>query len=264
MSSLTELARLDDNVFCANGSGGPGRMYGGEVAARALAAARRTVPADRAVHVVQSSFLRAGDPATALILRVTRLRDGRAFSMRRVDAEQRGKVIFTAIVSFHAGSAAVEHHDPMPVVPSPEELDDVTNWTGRRCWPDWAVGNPALELRPVPGDEREPAGLRAIWYRLTEPRSDGSPECQWLWLSDLTLVSSIRLGHEPTPRKTWLMTSLNHTVWFHRPFRVEDWHLVVHRSPLATGGRGLALGQVFDRTGVLVSSLAQEGLATPI
>lgn len=264
---LTDLERLEGGVFVAPPSGRSVRMFGGEAAARALAAAQETVSADRAVHVAQASYLRAGDPSAPLWLRVARLRDGRAFSQRRVDVEQDGKLIFTAMFSFHTGAAAFEHHDPMPVVPAPEELGGVEGWTeAAAVWPRWLLDDPSVELRPVLAAGGDPAGTRALWYRAAGPVPDdpAAHACRWLYASDLTLVASIRLPHERGSRKTWLMTSLNHTVWFHRPFRVDDWHLLVQRSSRACDGRGLASGQVFTRGGELVSSLAQEGLASPI
>ncbi|MGW3967571.1 acyl-CoA thioesterase [Amycolatopsis sp. NPDC005003] len=264
---LMDLERLEGDVFVAAPSGRSARMFGGEAAARALAAAQGTVSADRAVHVAQASYLRAGDPSAPLWLRVARLRDGRAFSQRRVDVEQDGKLIFTAMFSFHTGAAAFEHHDRMPVVPAPEELGGVEGWTeAAAVWPQWLLGDPSVELRPVPAAGGDPAGTRALWYRAAGPVPDdpAAHACRWLYASDLTLVASIRLPHERGSRKTWLMTSLNHTVWFHRPFRVDDWHLLVQRSSRACDGRGLASGKVFTRAGELVSSLAQEGLASPI
>jgi acyl-CoA thioesterase-2 len=272
-AGLAALLELDpvaglDEVFQAVPLAGPGRMYGGEAAARALAAAQATVPDDRRVHVVQASYLRAGDPALPLCLRVERLRDGRAFAMRRVDIEQGAKLIFTMTLSFHAGGEAFAHQDPMPAaVPSPEELPGLSPQTGGQWfWPDWVVDDPVVELRPVPGSGGvDDASRRAIWCRVPGGRGADPAlhECLWLYASDISLVSSIRLPHEPSDRKTWLMTSLNHTVWFHRPFRVDDWYLVVQRSPLAGGGRGLAEGKVFTRDGTLVSTIAQEGLAMP-
>jgi acyl-CoA thioesterase-2 len=264
---LVELERLEGDVFVASPSGRAARMFGGEAAARALAAAQATVSADRAVHVAQASYLRPGNPSAPLWLRVVRLRDGRAFSQRRVDVEQDGKLIFTAMFSFHAGAAAFDHGDRMPVVPAPEELGGVEGWTeAAAVWPQWLLGDPSVELRPVPAAGADPAGTRALWDRAAGPVPDDPAvhACRWLYASDLTLVASIRLPHERGPRKTWLMTSLNHTVWFHRPLRVDDWHLVVQRSSRACDGRGIASGKVFTRGGEFVSSLAQEGLASPI
>lgn len=255
-----------EDVFAAVPVPRAGRMYGGEVAARALAAAQHTVSDDRRVHVVQASYLRAGDPGRPLCLRVARLRDGRGFAARRVDVEQGGRLIFTMTVSFHVGAEAFVHQDPMPAVPGPDGLPPIAESTGgQRFWPDWIVRDPVLDLRPVPGSGTGDASRRAVWCRV--PGDQGADpavhECLWLYASDITLVSSIRLPHEPGDRKTWLMTSLNHSVWFHHRFRVDDWHLVVHRSPRAAGGRGLAQGQVFARDGTLVSTIVQEGLVTP-
>jgi acyl-CoA thioesterase-2 len=270
VARLGSLARIGDDgleVFEAPPSGGSDRMYGGEVAALALAAAQRTVAADRAVQVAHAAYLRPGDPEVPLLLEVQRLTDGRRFSGRRVDVRQRHKLIFTSTLSFHRGGQALSHQDPMPDVPGPEGLPRFgSQVAGPVFWPDWAVPDPVIDLRPVPGDLDDPTGTRAIWYRIVDevPADPATQACLWLYASDLTLVASIRLAHERTAGKTWLMTSLNHTVWFHRPFRADEWHLVVQRSPLAGQGRGLATGQVFSRNGVLVSSIAQEGLASPI
>src|SRR5438067_10582114 len=171
--TLTELDPAGRDIFTAPPSGGAGRMFGGEVAARALAAAQRSVPAERAVHVVQANYIRPGDPAEPLRLSVDRIRDGRAFSVRRVDVGQRGKVIFTATFSFHVGAGAFEHHDRMPAVPPPEELDDLDGWIGAPAvWPQWVSDDPALDLRPVPVQGVDPAGTRALWYRVCQPVPD--------------------------------------------------------------------------------------------
>lgn len=263
--ALLDMDHQGDDVFIAPAldvPAGPGRMFGGEVAARSLAAAQRTVPAERAIHVVQATYLRPGNPEVPTRIDVTRLRDGRRFNVRRVDVEQQGKLIFSATFSFHLGGEAVAHQDRMPRVPPPEEVADSAAWTcGPAFWPDW-TGESGVELRPVPIERR--SDERAVWYRVPGeiPADPRVHACLWMYASDLTLVSSIRLPHELTAEKSWLMTSLNHTVWFHRPFRVDEWHLLTQRSSSATGGRGLAHGQVFTQDGTLVSELAQEGLAT--
>src|SRR5690349_15248895 len=239
--AVLEMAPQGDDVFVApalDAPAGPGRMFGGEVAARALAAAHHTIAADRVVHVAQAQFLRPGDPEVPSRILVVRLRDGRRFSVRRVDVEQRGKLIFSATFSFHVGGQAVAHQDPMPAVPAPEALGDVAGWIDQSpMWPDW-IQESGVELRPVPGSL--PGGRQAVWYRVPGP-VPADPRvhaCLWMYASDLTLVASVRLPHEPTPRKSWLMTSLNHTVWFHRSFPVDEWHLLAQRSSAATAGRG--------------------------
>ena len=275
--ALLELDREGVDVFTAPALGvpaRPGRMFGGEVAARALAAAQRTLSAERAVHVVQAMYLRPGDPAVPTRLVVTRLRDGRRFSGRRVEVEQHGKLIFSATFSFHLGGEAMVHQDEMPRVPTPDEVADMSAWTGGPIfWPDWVLET-GVQLRPVslPVPDSDPDPLeavtdeRAVWYRVPGdlPADPRVHACLWLYASDLTLVSSIRLPHETLARKSWLLTSLNHTVWFHHPFRVDEWHLLAQRSSSAAAGRGLAHGQVFSQNGTLVSELAQEGFATRI
>ena len=257
----------------------PDRMYGGEVAARALAAAQRTVGAQRMVHVVQAMYLRPGEPTQATRLRVTRLRDGRRFSNRRVEVEQHGKVIFSANISFHRGGEGFAHQDQMPQVPPADGLAGIPEWTGGPSfWPDWIMDS-GVELRPVPlellpaasgsippAPHSTQASERAIWYRVPGdlPADPRVHACLWLYESDLSLVSSTRLPHQSGGRKGWQLISLNHTVWFHRPFRVDQWHLLSQRSSQATAGRGLGHGQVFTESGLLVAEVAQEGLAVPI
>src|SRR5690349_10665720 len=137
--AVPEMAPAGGDVFIAPAlaaPAGPGRMFGGEVAARALAAAHHTVSTDRTVHVAQAQFLRPGDPAAPSRIEVTRLRDGRRFSGRRVDVEQHGKLIFTATFSFHVGGEAVTHQDRIPQVPSPEGLENASAWSdGSPMWP---------------------------------------------------------------------------------------------------------------------------------
>lgn len=259
------LRAVSGDRFTVPALGGGGRLYGGEVAAQALAAGQQTVADDRRLHVVQATYVRPGDPALDLSLRADRLSDGRRFAVRRVDVEQAGKVILTATMSWHTGGEAVCHQDEMPAVPGPEGLPGLADWPGRQpFWPQWIAAG--VDLRPVPSDEDDPAGTRLTWCRVTAalPGDPALHASLWLYASDLTLVASIRLPHEAGTVKSWLMTSLNHSVWYHRPFRVDEWHLVVQRSPTAYAARGLAQAQVFTSDGRLVSTLTQEGMASPM
>jgi acyl-CoA thioesterase-2 len=249
------------------------RVFGGQVAAQALVAGARTVPEPLAAHSLHSYFLRPGDTAVPIVYDVERIRDGRSFSTRRVVARQHGRGIYYQTISFQVPEDGLEHHDAMPVVPSPEESPDITEIlrkrAGRRS-EDWEREWAALELRYV-GDSRpggslppdhRPARTR-LWVRVNG-HLNGDPllhQAALTYVSDMTLLGSALVPHGldlSDPRVS--AASLDHTLWFHRPFRADEWLLYDQSSPSASGGRGLAWGQMFTADGILVASVAQEGL----
>jgi acyl-CoA thioesterase-2 len=251
------------------------RVFGGQVAGQALVAAGRTVPADRPVHSLHAYFIRAGDPSVPLVYTVDRVRDGRSFTTRRVTAIQHGKPIFTLSASFHRHEDGLEHASPMPAAPPPETLSpNADRMAG-------AVGSPlpetfranAIDLRSVgplraeevPGTApRGPSSLgNLVWVRVTEELPDDPllHVCLMTYVSDMTLLETITLGHG----LKWfegrqMAASLDHAMWFHRPFRADRWLLYAQDSPVASGARGLVRGQVFTAEGDLVVSVMQEGL----
>ena len=253
------------------------RVFGGQVAGQALVAAGRTVPADRLVHSMHAYFIRPGDPAMPLVYTVERVRDGRSFCTRRVTAIQHGKAIFTLSASFHRPEPGVEHAEPMPQVPPPEAL----RRSAERF--EQAVGAPLpahsrdspIDLRavgPLSIEASRDPSLRTtrnlVWLRVNGELPDDPllHVCLMTYASDLTLLDTVLLGHG----LTWLDghtsgASLDHAMWFHRPFRADQWLLYAQDSPVAYGGRGLARGEVFTTGGELVVSVVQEGLirATP-
>ena len=251
------------------------RVFGGQVAGQALVAAGRTVPADRPVHSLHAYFIRPGDPSVPLVYTVDRVRDGRSFTTRRVAAVQHGKVIFTLSASFHHPEPGLEHAMPMPDVPPPAELrpnvdrlDELARAAGQPL-PAHLRDSP-IDLRSVgplsferARDMAPYAGRNLVWLRVKDRLPDEPllHVCLMTYASDLTLLETVLLEHGIS----WLDgrtsgASLDHAMWFHRPFRADQWLLYAQESPAAAGGRGLARGEVFTADGQLVVSVVQEGL----
>ncbi|WP_030265354.1 acyl-CoA thioesterase [Streptomyces sp. NRRL B-24484] len=274
---LLRIEELDENLFRGRcHAGAPMRAFGGQVAAQALTAAGRTIGAERSVHSLHGYFLRPGDPTRPIVYQVDRVRDGSSYATRRVTAVQRGEAIFTMSASFKRPESSVERQRTMPPVPGPEELPDPFVAWERANPEDFAkaTGFRALEMRFLPADApgmpAELAGVpqQFVWLRTGTPLPDDDPllqVCALTYLSDLTLASTTALHLEPhrfgrkEPRRT-LLASLDHAMWFHRPFRADEWLLFAQRSPSASDGRGLALGEFYNRDGLLVASAVQETL----
>jgi acyl-CoA thioesterase II len=244
------------------------RVFGGQVAGQALMAAGRTVEAGT-VHSLHAYFLRPGDPTVPILYEVDRIRDGRSFSTRRVVAIQRGQAIFNLSASFHVEEAGPEHQIAMPEVPDPETLPTLPERLEQ--WRDRLSG---WHYRPHPIDQRYIGSLPWVGDSQPEPRqqlwlrADGQlPDdpllhaCVAVYASDLSLYDTIVKGHEVRWDAPYFMgASLDHCMWFHRPFRADEWLLYDTESPIATAARGLARGFFFDSAGRLVASVAQEGL----
>jgi len=247
------------------------RVFGGQVAGQALVAAGRTVPADRPVHSLHAYFLRPGDPAVPIVYLVDRLRDGRSFTSRRVVAVQHGKAIFSLSASFQAVEAGLDHQGRMPAAPDPETLPTLA-----QRYAPFADQLGMIARIPRPIDIRyvdEPPFARRASGNRGEPhvkvwmRTDGAlPDdpllhvCALTYASDFTLLDSVLVTHG----KAWTTdirgASLDHAMWFHRPFRADEWLLYESDSPSASGGRGLATGRIWSRDGRHVVSVVQEGL----
>lgn len=273
---LLALERLEENLFRGQSRDiGSKAVFGGQVLGQALSAAQATVDPDsrRRAHSLHAYFLRAGDVQAPIIYDVDRTRDGGSFSVRRVSAIQHGKVIFFCAASFQGDEDGVEHQAQMPEVPAPENIAEpppvppevmatlpvkMQRWLSRELPFEFRYVQPRNELNPQPLPPRE-----RFWFRLTEKIGD-SPELHRTLLayaSDYQLLGAANFPHgisyyQPNVQ----MASLDHALWFHRPFRADDWLLYAIDSPTAQNSRGMARGLIFDRTGRLVASAAQEGL----
>ncbi len=249
------------------------RVFGGQVAAQALVAGARTVDDALVVHSLHSYFLRPGDTSVPIVYDVERIRDGRTFSTRRIAARQHGRPIYYMTASFQIPEEGFEHQDVMPVVPSPGELQDMGEMFRARSpesADEWLREWAALELRwvgdsrdggNIPNDER-PAQSR-LWIRVNGDLGDDRllHQAALTYASDMTLLGSTLVPHGVhVSHPTMQSASLDHTVWFHRPFRADQWMLYDQASPSASGARGLAIGRLFTEDGTLVASMAQEGL----
>ena len=271
---LLSLERLEDNLFRGQSRDiGTKYVFGGQVLGQALSAAQATLTEPRAAHSLHAYFLRAGDIEHPIVYDVDRTRDGGTFSVRRVTAIQHGKVIFFCAASFHAEEHGAEHQLSMPEVPSPEDIEPapavppeklaqlptkVRRWLDRQGPFEFRHVYPRDELNPP---KRPP--FQQVWFRLSEKVGD-APELHRALLayaSDFHLLGTTTFPHGLSYyQPNVAMASLDHALWFHRPFRADDWLLYSIDSPSAQDARGLARGQVFDRAGRLVASTAQEGL----
>ena len=269
---LLDLEQIEVNIFRGRSPDERRqRVFGGQVAGQALVAAGRTVPADRPVHSLHAYFIRPGDPAVPIVYTVDRVRDGRSFTTRRVSAIQHGKTIFTLSASFHHPEPGPVHADPMPDAPPPEYLERSSDRLARVLGevPARVFDNP-IDLRsvgPLSAEAARDPSLRTtrnlIWLRVDGELPDDPllHVCLMTYASDMTLLDSVLTGHG----LSWLDgrtsgASLDHAMWFHRPFRADRWLLYVQDSPVAYGARGLAHGEVYTAGGELVVSVMQEGL----
>jgi acyl-CoA thioesterase II len=274
---LLDLETIDVNLFRGRQPDTSlQRVFGGQVAAQALVAGGRTVDAVLGVHSLHSYFLRAGDTAVPIVYDVEAIRDGRSFSTRRVVARQHGRPIYFMTASFQVAEAGFDHQDVMPDVPGPDDSLDLRELFRRRSpegadeWvKEWAV----LEIRWVadsrPGgelaDDRQPARSQ-IWMRVGGKLDDDelTHRAAFTYLSDMTLLGSSLVPHGVSIGDPRIQSaSLDHTIWFHRPFRADEWLLYDQASPSASGARGLGIGRVFTAEGRLVATVAQEGLIRP-
>ena len=266
--ALLDLEAIEVNIFRGRSPADDRqRIFGGQVAGQALVAAARTVERG-SVHSLHAYFLRAGDPKAALLYDVDRIRDGRSFTTRRVVAIQHGRAIFQLAASFHIAEDGYEHLEPMPEVPDPETLQPrmkrIEATDPDRVRPDRMQ---ALDIRYVTTSPLDRTGplppTQQVWMRANGTLGDDPVlhTCLLTYASDLTLLDSTLVPHGTSGADpTIMLASLDHAMWFHGPFRADEWLLYDQHTPAASGGRGLATGRVFTRDGRLVASVVQEGL----
>ncbi|MBC7305368.1 MAG: acyl-CoA thioesterase II [Dietzia sp.] len=266
IEDILDLERIDRDLYR-----GPAirthlqRTFGGQVAGQTLTAAVRTVDSDKHVHSLHGYFIRPGIPDVPTVYQIDRLRDGRSFATRRVTAIQEGEPIFTMSASFHLRDQdGIEHQDRMPRVVDPEEIpvpsvDDLDE-VHRVFVDEWAQ----WDIRFVPRDgmptSPDLAAQQRVWFRCVDtlPDDPNFHVCTLAYMSDMTLLGSAKIPHPDEPTQD---ASLDHAMWFMRPFRTDDWLLYDQTSPSASGGRALTQGRIFDRSGRLVAAVTQEGLS---
>ncbi|MEU5953945.1 acyl-CoA thioesterase II [Streptomyces sp. NPDC047525] len=274
---LLDLEQIEEDIFRGvSRSALVPRVFGGQVAAQALVAAGRTVPADRPAHSLHAYFLRAGDPGAPIVYTVDRIRDGRSFTTRRVVAVQHGQPIFHLSASFQTDEEGLEHQTGMPSAPDPETLPTAAEMLPQHLPAHVAErlieARAAVDLRYVDappwasvGQPREPRSQ--VWFR-TNGKLDGGIDasllhvCLATYVSDMTLLDSVLLAHG---RGGWAVgdvvgASLDHAMWFHRPFRADEWLLYDQESPSASGGRGLGQARIWTQDGQLAVTVIQEGV----
>lgn len=272
---LLDLEKLEEGLYRGSQPADSAltRVFGGQVAAQALMAAQLTVPDDRFVHSLHLYFILGGDTNIPIVYDVENVRDGRSFTTRRVAARQHGEIIFYMTASFQIVEDGWEHQDRMPPVPSPDECppvfevislvreDAAEHW--KREWSSFdvryigdnrAADDPHRELVPA---------VQRLWFKAdgTLPDSRAVHNAAFTYISDLSLLGASLVPHGQFIGSNRVKpASLDHTIWFHRPVRADQWLLYDQSSPSASGARGLSTARVFSEDGTLVATVAQEGL----
>jgi acyl-CoA thioesterase-2 len=272
--SILDLEPLEENLFRGRSpQEGWQRVYGGQVLGQALVAAVRTVPPERIAHSLHAYFLLGGDPARPIVYNVDRVRDGRSFTTRRVTAIQHGRPMFVMSVSFHIAEPGLDHQNPMPKVPPPEDLPSEQQLKAKLLahLPEnmrsyWERERP-IEMRPVDVSRyfarQKGAPEQMVWMRASGRLPDTFPlhQCVLAYASDFTLLDTALIAHGKLMfDRDMQLASLDHALWFHRPFRADEWLLYAQDSPSSHGARGFCRGNVFTRDGTLIASVCQEGL----
>lgn len=271
---LLQLERLEDNLFRGQSRDiGTRYVFGGQVLGQALSAAQQTVDIERGAHSLHAYFLRAGDVEAPIVYNVERTRDGKSFSTRRVIAIQHGEQIFNCTVSFQISEPGFEHQSSIPDVPKPDDIAPTKPLSAEELaqlppkLQRWFGRSGPFELRPVhPRNELKPEKRppqQYVWFRLVDRIADSAVlhRAMLAYASDFNLIGTTMLPHGLSfLQRDVQVASLDHALWFHRPFRVDEWMLYACDSPTAQGARGLARGQFFTLDGRLVGSTAQEGM----
>ncbi|MET0853517.1 MAG: acyl-CoA thioesterase II [Microterricola sp.] len=265
-------ARTSEDIFTGPSQWMPlGRVFGGQVLAQSVTAAMRTVPDERIVHSMHGYFLRPGDVNLPITFSVDRIHDGRSFSTRRTQAYQDGVPILSMIASFQDGDAGLDHQIEMPDdIPEPDSLPttaEVLAHVDHDAARYWSAER-AFDMRHIPSSiylnvDGEHTAHQAVWMKAvgTLPDDPNLHRAALAYASDYSILEPVMRAHGVAWAKPGLkIASLDHAMWWHRFGRVDEWMLYVQDSPSAAGGRGLSRGSIFSRTGVLLASVAQEGM----
>ncbi|MCG7611305.1 acyl-CoA thioesterase II [Mycolicibacterium sp. (ex Dasyatis americana)] len=267
IEEILDLEQLEVNIYRGGvfspESGFLQRTFGGHVAGQSLVSAVRTVEPTFQVHSLHGYFLRPGDARAPSVYTVERIRDGGSFCTRRVSAIQHGETIFTMSASFQTDQTGIEHQDVMPEAPGPDDLPGFRSGgafddAGFAQFDEWDVRIVPRDLvARIPGK----ASQQQVWFRHRDPLPDDHVLhiCALAYMSDLTLLGSAQVNHLDV-RKHLMVASLDHAMWFMRPFRADEWLLYDQSSPSACGGRSLTQGKIFNRYGEMVAAVMQEGL----
>jgi acyl-CoA thioesterase II len=273
---ILDLEVLEHNLFRGQSpQNGWKRIFGGQVIGQALVAACRTVDG-RKPHSLHAYFLLGGDPSVPVIYEVTRIRDGRSFTTRNVLAIQHGEAIFSMSASFHVDEPGYEHEMPLPDVPRPADLPDFKDMSSGiegqlpAIVSAYFLRERAIEIKPVNLDRYMPGGSRkpgfSAWIRSPQALPDDPVlhHCILSYASDMLLLDTSLIAHGRSVFDPDMQSaSLDHALWFHRPFRIDEWLLYAQDSPASGGARGFSRGLIYDQAGHLVASVAQEGLIRP-
>jgi acyl-CoA thioesterase-2 len=267
IEKILDLEQLEVNIYRGSvfspESGFLQRTFGGHVAGQSLVSAVRTVDPRYQVHSLHGYFLRPGDAKERTVFIVERTRDGGSFATRRVNAIQRGEIIFSMGASFQTHQEGISHQDAMPAAPPPDDSPGLTSVkvfddAGFKQFEEWDVRIVRREqLQLLPGK----ASQQQVWFRHRDPLPDDPVLhiCALAYMSDLTLLGSAQVTHLEE-RAHLQVSSLDHAMWFMRPFRADEWLLYDQSSPSACGGRALTQGKIFKRSGEMVAAVMQEGL----
>lgn len=270
--NLLQLEQIEENIFRGPSHLTPwGAVYGGQVLAQALHAAAQTVPADRYGHSLHAYFILRGDPTLPIVYEVDRIRDGGSFTTRRIVAIQKGRPIFNMSASFQLEQPGFEHQVQMPEVVGPDDLPTDIELLGTQhikiseAFKDYRKKSP-IEVRPVEHFEKGKAAKpnRHLWIKVkgTLPKDKRCHQEILAYASDSNLLATALLPHRDTfdSFTDLQMASLDHSMWFHQDFDMEEWLLYALTSPSTSNSRGFAQGHLFKQDGTLVASVAQEGL----
>jgi len=271
---LLKLEKIEENIFRGQSQDlGFGNVFGGQVLGQALSAASQTVPAERRAHSLHAYFMRPGDATKPIVYNVDCIRDGRSFTTRRVVAVQKGRAIFNLAASFQIDEPGFDHQDEAPHVAGPDGLENELE-AARRLSDKLPPGlremilcRKPIEIRHVnpvnPFHPEKKPPVKYVWFKTIDKMPDDPAAHQYLlaYASDFNLMGTTLYPHGQTYWQSVMqVASLDHAMWIHREFRMDEWLLYAMESPNAFKARGLAIGRIFTRDGKLVATVGQEGL----